>query len=155
VTRLVIFHPEKDFLTSIIGSVQVWLREELQLELHPRKRYLQPYEKGVRFLGAVIKPYRIYIDKRIKANAWQSIQQHNRKIRRDRRLNRADALKMQSSVNSYMGIMKHYHTYKLRKKILGELLSGYCFNMFSIGGGYTRLTRRNRTLPTSSARFIK
>jgi hypothetical protein len=41
---------------------------------------LQHYTKGVKFLGTVIKPNRIYIAKRTKGNFYNAIQKHNKVV---------------------------------------------------------------------------
>ena len=51
-----------------------------------------------------------------------------------------------SSVNSYLGIMKHYQTYKIRKKILKKYLSGYWLNHFYISSGYQKLVKKKRIM---------
>ncbi|MBI5218133.1 MAG: hypothetical protein HY958_04305 [Bacteroidia bacterium] len=58
------------------------MKEKLHLELHPNKIYLQHFTKGVKFLGAVIKPFRIYIADRTKGNFYKEIEVQN-KIARD------------------------------------------------------------------------
>ena len=49
--------------------------------LHPNKIYLQHYTKGVQFLGAKIKPYRIYIGNRTKGSFYDTIQEHNKIVK--------------------------------------------------------------------------
>ena len=56
VDDFVIIHPNKEYLKRLIPLLTSSLSTNLQLTLHPKKQYLQHYTKGVRFLGAVIKP---------------------------------------------------------------------------------------------------
>ena len=77
VDDIVVVHPEKEYLKSIIPLIRDYLREKLGLQLHPKKMYLQYYSKGVIFLGAIIKPYRIYIAPRTKANFYNTIERYN------------------------------------------------------------------------------
>ncbi len=60
VDDFVIVHQNKDYLKSLIPKIRDYLKNELQLELHPKKIYMQHFSKGVKFLGVVIKPHRIY-----------------------------------------------------------------------------------------------
>jgi len=60
VDDFVIINNDKEFLKSLIPKIRSFLQNELQLELHPKKIYLQHFSKGVKFLGVVIKPHRIY-----------------------------------------------------------------------------------------------
>jgi len=51
--------------------------------------------------------------------------------------------KFLASINSYLGIMKHYNTYKLRRKMLTENLSP-CFNKYiRIADDYVKLVSKN------------
>lgn len=74
VDDFILIHENKDYLKFIIPIIQDYLKNNLKLELHPNKISLQHYSKGVKFLGTIIKPYRIYISSRTKNNFYQSIQ---------------------------------------------------------------------------------
>ena len=39
------------------------------------------FSKGVNYLGAIIKPHRIYSGRRVRGNFYQAIQKHNQVIR--------------------------------------------------------------------------
>jgi RNA-directed DNA polymerase len=152
VDDFVIVHNDKNYLKSIVPKIREFLKIELRLELHPKKIYLQHYSKGVQFLGAVIKPYRIYIANRTKGNFYQTIQNWNLLIRA-RKLTKDEEEKFLCSINSYLGIMgpckasqqgKHYKTYNLRKKLLRAGLSAYFYNTFTIGKNYLKLQRKKR-----------
>ncbi|NDV97482.1 hypothetical protein D0T84_21680 [Dysgonomonas sp. 521] len=119
VDDFVIVHPNKTFLRNLIPVIRDFLRNELDLVLHPKKIQLQHYSKGTKFTGAFIMPGRIYIDKRTKNNLYQSVRKWNHRVRQtDTRLEYGKVQHLQSSVNSYLGFMRHYRTYRLRKKIL-------------------------------------
>ena len=112
--------------------------------MHPRKIYLQSYENGVQFLGVVIKPYRTYIARRTKVNFYKTIEQWNQIISEKKKVNKEEINAFLSSINSYLGTMKHYKTYKLRKKILLKNLSAYFWNYFYISGGYCKVVPKIR-----------
>ena len=50
----------KEELLQAIPRIRHFLKETLSLKLHPKKVHLVPMEKGVRFLGAVVRPYFTY-----------------------------------------------------------------------------------------------
>lgn len=127
VDDFVIVHQDKEYLKSLIPLLSNYLLSNLKLKLHPEKIYLQHYKKGVKFLGAVIKPHRIYIANRTKGNFYQAIENQN-KIVRDHRPTKEEKTAFLSSINSYLGIIKHYKTYNLRKKMIKNNLSGFWFN---------------------------
>jgi RNA-directed DNA polymerase len=134
VDDFIIIHHDKDFLKSLISKLSDFLLSTLHLKLHPNKIYLQHYSKGVKFLGTVIKPNRIYIANRTKGNFYNAIEKHN-KIVRDHKPTTEEKSEFLSSMNSYLGIMKHYKTYKLRKRMILKRLSGYWFNHVYLSGG--------------------
>ena len=127
VDDFVILHNDKEYLKSLIPQLSNFLLSTLQLNLHPKKIYLQHYKKGVIFLGAVIKPYRIYIANRTKGNFYTAIEKQN-SIVKERKPTKEEQVVFISSINSYLGIMKHYKTYKLRKKMINKNLSAWWWN---------------------------
>ncbi len=122
VDDFVIIHPDKKYLKMIIPLLTSYLSTTLQLTLHPKKQYLQHYTKGVRFLGTVIKPNRIYIGNRTKGNFYMAIQKQN-KVVENNFIQLEQLNQFLSSMNSYLGIMKHYKTYRLRMGMLLKYLN--------------------------------
>ena len=106
----------------IIPLLTSYLSTTLQLTLHPKKQYLQHYTKGVRFLGTVIKPNRIYIGNRTKGNFYMAIEKQNRLLQH-KQLKTKLLQGFLSSMNSYLGIMKHYKTYRLRMGLILKYLN--------------------------------
>lgn len=102
-------HTDKEFLKQLIPKINTYLRKNLKLGLHPKKIYLQEKSKGLPFLGAIIKPNRIYPNKRIIKNFKQKID-----------LVLQGKLSNPSFFNSYLGQLKHYNSYRLRKKIISR-----------------------------------
>ena len=122
VDDFVIIHPVKEYLKSIIPIIREYLYSNLGLVLHPNKIYLQHYSKGLSYLGAVIKSNRIYIGNRTKGNFYQALQIHN-ETADHHKPDKSEIKSFQSSINSYLGIMKHYKTFNIRKKMLFNILS--------------------------------
>jgi len=143
VDDFVIVHPDKDYLKSLIPQLSNFLLSTLQLTLHPKKIYLQHYSKGVKFLGTVIKPNRIYIANRTKGNFYNAIEKQN-KIIQDHKPTKEEKAAFLSSMNSYLGIMKHYKSYKLRKRMIFKRLSGYWFNHVYLSGGIAKFVLKVR-----------
>ncbi|NOT13393.1 MAG: hypothetical protein HOP23_16445 [Methylococcaceae bacterium] len=122
VDDFIVVHENNDYLKSLIPVIKVRLQERLQLTLHPNKIYLQHYTKGVQFLGAVIKPHRIYIAKRSQGNFYAAIEKQNNMVKEQKPSKEQQAAFL-SSMNAYLGLMKHYKTHKLRKRLLFKNLS--------------------------------
>ena len=139
VDDFVLVHQDGQYLRSLIPLIRSYLLHELGLTLHPNKIYLQRYEKGVAYLGALIKPGRVYVGRRIKANFYRSIQQHNHLLAEFGQ-GKPDILarqSFQSSMNSYLGIMGHHNTHRLRKSMVSKNVLGWWRFAF-VNGGVTK-----------------
>jgi len=131
VDDFVLVHENKQYLIGLIPKIRKFLHSKLSLQLHPDKIYLQHFNKGVSYLGAVIKPHRIYISSRTKGNFYQALQKQNA-IARDHKPTQEEKHYFISSMNSYLGISKHYKTYKLRKTLIINNLSGWWWNYITV-----------------------
>ena len=147
VDDFVLVHSSKHYLQSCIEHIRTYLKENLYLDLHPDKLYIQHYSKGVQYLGAIIKPHRIYIANRTKGSFYEAIGKQNQ-IARDHKPTKEDQKAFQSSMNSYLGIMKHYKTYKLRKEMIRNDISGWWENIF-YAKSYEKFTPKKRVLKNS------
>ena len=166
VDDFILIHENKNFLQSIIPKLSAFLLSTLSLTLHPDKIYLQHYSKGVKYLGAVIKPHKTYIANRTKGNFYNAIEKQNQ-IARDhspRGINKSNFINsqtqiiqrgkptkeeqqaFQSSMNSYLGIMKHYKTYKLRKEMVLKNLSAWWWNYVYLSGGICKFEMKTKTV---------
>lgn len=144
VDDFVIVHQNKEYLKSIIPTIRNFLKEEVFLELHPNKVYLQHFSKGVSFLGTVIKPYRIYIRDKTKGSFYRKIQYWNNFFEKEEfKLNRQVFPNLLSSLNSYLGLIKQYDTYKLRKNIVKNLSDPF-WNYICISCEYEKVFVKNR-----------
>lgn len=103
-------------LKKDIPFIEEYLKEQMLINLHPKKRYLQHYSKGVPFVGAVIKPGRIYISNRTRGNLYRCINRYNKYA--EDGLAAMFAEKFVASLNSYLGLMRHYDTYSVRRKAM-------------------------------------
>jgi RNA-directed DNA polymerase len=148
VDDFIVVHERHDTLKSLIPVIAEFLKTELKLKLHPKKAYLQHHSKGVTFLGVTLKPNRICMGKRTKSNFYEAIAKHNLIVSKGKPSKEEQAAFL-CSMNSYLGIMKHYDTYRLRRKILKKHISIWWWNLFYISAGYSRLTQTQKTASRS------
>lgn len=99
----------KAFLHKIIPLIQKFLNKELHLDINCGKTTITNVKYGVEFLGAYVKPYRTYIS--------------NASLRRIKtKLNKiGNKPNFLNSINSYLGIFKHYSSFKLRKELFSKI----------------------------------
>jgi RNA-directed DNA polymerase len=152
VDDFIIVHRDKDRLKALIPQLSLFLRSSLHLTLHPKKIYLQHYSKGVKFLGTVIKPNRIYIADRTKGNFYNAIERQNL-VAKDHRPSKDEKATFLSSMNSYLGIMKHYNSYRLRKRMIFKRLSAHWFNHAYLSGGIAKFVLKVRPVRKNQRRF--
>jgi hypothetical protein len=145
VDDFVIVHNDKEYLKNLIPKLSEFLQSELQATIHPKKIYLQHYSKGVKFIGAVILPNRIYIANRTKGNFFNAIEKQNQ-IARNHKPTKEQQEAFQSSMNSYLGIMSHYKSYKLRKKMIFKNLSGWWWNYVYLSGGIAKFVMKTKAV---------
>ena len=124
VDDIVIVHGSKAYLKQIIGKIKIFVYQ-IGLKIHEGKVYLQHFKKGVLFLGAFIKPFRIYAGRRIKGGFFKKIREWNHLLTEKGKLEKPEIALILASANSYLGIMKNYNTFLLRKKILNGLNPGF------------------------------
>ncbi len=135
VDDMVFVHKDKEYLKSIISQIREYLQNNLALDLHEKKIYLQHFSKGVKFLGTFIKPYRVYIENRSKGNFYNKIRECNLLLKKhENKLSKKQVESVIASMNSYLGLLGHYQTNKLRKKVLNNI-SVYFWNYFYISKG--------------------
>ena len=86
----------------------------LRLTMHPEKIYIQPAHRGVNFCGRTIKGGRLYLTKRTVRRAFRRVGEEERTEEGARRL--------WSSVNSYLGIMRHCTEHKNEVRLAEAVL---------------------------------
>ena len=101
----VILSADKRHLLKIVRYIALFLRERLQLELHPNKVSIHTVASGINFLGWVHFP-----DHRVLRTGTKR-----------RMLKRLDATDNEKVASSYLGLLSHGNTKKLRQRIESKL----------------------------------
>ena len=99
---------DKDWMLSLVPKIRHFLKVELGLDLHMGKLHVSGVAHGVEFLGAYVKPYRIYVSN-------QSLRRIRRRIAT---LDTTDRLRLWRTVNSLLGTLSHYASWHLRRRLL-------------------------------------
>lgn len=122
VDDFILIHNDKTYLKQLLTEIKYFLRDELKLVLHPRKIYLQSVQKGVAFIGAYIKPNRIYVNHRIIKGCKRIFKNYK------------NVKQYIQQINSYLGMLKHFNTKKIRWKLWKEMPKQhiYCINLNKI-----------------------
>lgn len=120
VDDMVLVHPSKARLLEVKDRIAAWLAAH-GLLLHPYKMYLQHYRKGVPFIGGMILPGRTYVSKRTLGFCYDAIERLNRAAREDRTYVFRHGEHFVSTLNSYLGMMSHFNSYRLRRKLMERI----------------------------------
>lgn len=98
-----------------IETIEHYLYDELNLILHPKKRYIQEVRRGMDFLGARIYPQCIIPSKRLSRHFHDAVQDYMAGKKDD------------SSITSYLGIMKHIDGKKYTSRVFDSVGWEYKF----------------------------
>lgn len=104
----VFLSPDNDQLAVVLAEVDLFLRHRLRLQLHPKKVFLKTLASGVDFLGWVHFPKH-----RILRNASK------RRMLKHIGENTSDG-----SIASYVGLLRHGQTNKLKKRLFAQVVMG-------------------------------
>ena len=117
---------DRDWLLSLVPHVRLFLNDELGLSFHDGKLQVSSVWRGVEFLGAWLKPHRIYASR-------TTVGRVSRKLRT---LAGSDRSAWFDSLNSYCGVLSHWNNYLLRRRLLTSEPAFTQYGMFNMG--YTK-----------------
>lgn len=141
VDDIVLVDRSKEKLLTAASSIRESLKRTAGATLHPRKFSLQHYTKGVKFIGGVVMPGRMYVSNRTVCNAVRRIHGFNERAKADWAKYHAEAFA--ASINSYLGIMSHFASYNIRKKLVSRIDSTW-WQFIEVDEDYTKLTVKPR-----------
>lgn len=106
VDDFVLLSESKEQLLLMIPKIECFLKQKLNLAIHPKKIILQNVSKGVDFLGYFVRPSYTLIRRKVVARFKKKLWNRNNDI---------------AMLNSYFGHFLHANTYELRKSICDKL----------------------------------
>lgn len=151
-----IYADSKEFLKGLRPRMERWLAENLHVKLHPNKVYLQRADRSVKFVGTVIKSGMVYTSKKTVGDAYNAMLRLDEAAKycyhvpspgNAKRLE--DAV---STLNSYLGSMKHTLSYGIRRKIFGR--ASWLWKCCYVSDRFTVVRIRKKFLETHIL-FIK
>lgn len=119
----VILSHDRDYLYECFEKINAFIEKELDMELHPNKCKIFPASQGINFVGYIIKPWRRYARNMTVASAKNVADQK-------------PSEKTIASLNSYLGILKHANSYKLRKSLCERVTLP---SLTAPGEGFTKI----------------
>lgn len=113
----VVVVPDKCQWLEDVERLERFYQSEFGLTLHPKKRYLQHYSKGVEALGFKVRFNRLLPSDRVYHNIVWYLERTVRKAEQHPGFTLSHCEKIVSSLNSYLGMLRHLNAYRLRKHI--------------------------------------
>lgn len=94
----IILASDENKLTSLKSKISAFLKTKLKLDLHQNKVSIRKLRQGIDFLGYVTLPYYRVLRTRTKKRMFKKINDINKP--------------------SYLGLLKHCNSYKIRRKLI-------------------------------------
>ncbi len=109
---IIILHKDKRYLREIKDDIEAFLWEKLRLNLN-KKTTIRPISQGVEFVG-----FRIFATHRkLKKSSVKKIKSRLKYVRSAFERGEISAESLQATKASYLGAMKHFDSYGLRRKL--------------------------------------
>lgn len=123
-----------------VERLSLFYKNEFGLTLHPQKRYLQHYSKGVEALGYKLRFNRILPSDRIHHNLRWFIERTVRKADMDQNYILTHKDKILATINSYLGFLKWCNSYRLRKWICDQITGSKIGMVMEAAEDYSKVT---------------
>lgn len=131
---------DKEKITKRVGMIRDWLWDNLRVRLHPKKVSIQQAYKGMKFIGSVAMPHRLYISNTTMTNAHDTIMEFNKAVGFDY------AERFMQTMNSYFGFMRHCSSYNMKKKLLSWIDDEWFNYVMLDEEGVWRVLKENTTV---------
>ena len=127
VDDFVLLHESPQWLNAAHDAIEAFLPDRLHARLNPAKTILQPIDRGIDFVGQVIKPWRRITRRRTFNDAL-------------RRVREIESSKLFETANSYFGLLRQSgHSHHDRAELANTLrYRGHC-----IKADFTKTYRRS------------
>ena len=114
---------DKKWLHSIVPKVNALLSERLRLAFHDGKLKLTSIWHGVEFLGAWLKPHRVYVSRNCVGRMGRKLDV----------LALENPEKWYAALNSYCGLLSHWNNFNVRQMMLLKRHQFTRWGMFDYG----------------------
>jgi retron-type reverse transcriptase len=114
----IVISDDREYLQKLLGTINVFLIQHLNLELHPEKVSIRKFNKnkGVDFLGYIILPHYKLVRIKTRKRMFKKMKEQARQYR-DGSVSKET---MDQSMQSYLGVLSHANTYRLSEKFKNQ-----------------------------------
>lgn len=109
----ILFSEDKKYLERLIIPIGNFLKDELDLELHPQKIIFGKFRSGIDFLGYVIFPHHNMPRTKTKRRLLRKIKAKIEEFKSGK----ISEERMNQTIQSYLGYLSHANTYKFKMEL--------------------------------------
>lgn len=109
----VVVSESEEYVRSLLFPIEAFLRDALQLTLHPQKVTIRKYRQGIDFLGYVLLPHHRVLRTVTKRRMFRNL----RSRVRDYRSGHSEVASVEQSLRSYLGVLSHADAYRLSEAV--------------------------------------
>lgn len=112
----VVISTNEKYLKSLVGPIQTFLNDKLQLKIHPEKISIRAYHQGIDYLGYIAFPHYRLLRNKTKRRLFRKIKE--RVIMYRNGIISEDSLSQ--SLQSYLGVLSHANAYHLTQDLKNQ-----------------------------------
>ena len=131
---------DKDKILQVIPKL-VAVTSIYGIHIHNDKKYLQPVNHGVLFVGGYIKPRRTYVSSRTIGRFQERVFGFRKQLDENKNLTYYDLERIEQVINSYLGFCVHHQSYQIRKENIINLGDNF-WKYFYVKGHYESIRIR-------------
>lgn len=112
---IIILSEDKKYLHQVKEDIEIFLKEKLALDLN-NKTAIRPISTGIEFVGFRIWP----THRKLKKKTLKKMKSRIRTLQKAYGNGSISFDKVNASMQSYFGVMKHFNSYRLKTKLLND-----------------------------------
>lgn len=120
VDDVILMHEDPSVLNDWYEAMNDFLVEKLGLQFHPHKKQINRVDKGINFIGFIIKPNRTYLRRTSYSRCKQKIKVWEQ---RGSPLDKQSLDKLSATVTSYLAMLRNVNGYKARCALCQRIVS--------------------------------
>jgi len=109
----IIVHQDENYLKNLMPEINEFLRQDLKLNLHPKKIMVRKLRQGIDFLGYVVLPHYRLLRTKTKKRMFRKLDFRLAQLGAGEISNKA----FEQAKQSYLGILSHCHSQKLKQML--------------------------------------
>jgi hypothetical protein len=117
----VIVSENKEYLVQLLPKIRSFLKDKLQVQIHPKKITITKFGCGIDYLGYVLFPHFTLVRKRTQKRALRKINEKILLYKRDE----ISEDKVHATLMSYLGVLSHADAHRFSEKLKND----YFFNV--------------------------